>query len=463
MKRRNFIKTAAGLVAGSAISFPYILPSGRLFAQTGSQIAEHVVFVLFAGGVRHQEAIGQRYLEDSQYKINPIDENNVVGNIMPNMLVGEAPEKKIVYGMDPANGQQGTPGSIPIPKKIQKTIQEQGILFSEMTCHTAGHYNGLSALVSGNYSTTQGLRQKPLNPTIFEYVRKYLNVPASKVWFIGNGIGNSTPLLNYSEVEGFGALYGANFFAPGMTFGKKGKEYISDAKNYHPEEDFGPIYEMQAFLNNSFLTTGGVLPSIGNTPEEKYHIKEYVKGVFDGSANDLFGSVDGRAMNGDIRNTLYTCSILREFKPAITVVNYSNVDGCHSNFTGYLQSLHRADFAIGYLWNFIQNQPDLKNNTVLILAPEHGRNSEPNRIIDDNDWFAYDHSDANTKRNFAMMVGPDGWNIPKGEIFGSEGNPVGDTASCMLTAAEVLGCKQNIIENDSGRLFNTQSLIDIVS
>ena len=64
MKRRGFIKKAAAATAG-AFAVPYILPSGRLFAASGSQLAEHVVMVMFAGGVRHQESVGLNYLDQS--------------------------------------------------------------------------------------------------------------------------------------------------------------------------------------------------------------------------------------------------------------------------------------------------------------------------------------------------------------------------------------------------------------
>ncbi|MFM2306650.1 MAG: hypothetical protein RLZZ367_1319, partial [Bacteroidota bacterium] len=46
MKRKEFIRNAALTAAGSMV-VPYILPSGRLFAATGSRRANHVVFCLF--------------------------------------------------------------------------------------------------------------------------------------------------------------------------------------------------------------------------------------------------------------------------------------------------------------------------------------------------------------------------------------------------------------------------------
>ena len=79
MNRRKFIRNA-GIAGAGAFAVPYILPSGRLFAATGRQLAGHVVYVLFAGGVRQQESILQRYLDDSQGL-------PWAGNIMYNMFL----------------------------------------------------------------------------------------------------------------------------------------------------------------------------------------------------------------------------------------------------------------------------------------------------------------------------------------------------------------------------------------
>ena len=254
MKRRNFIKKTGVIAAGSAIA-PMILPSGRLFANTGLQKAPHVVYVLFAGGVRQQESVLQRYLDDSQGL-------PYAGNIMYNMLNGSPPNGKIAYGT-------GQGGENPIAKLLNTTLQEQGTLFKEVNSTTAGHYQGLNSLLQGNTAVTQGLKKKPVNPTIFEYLRRHTRAPASKVWFVGNGIGNSTPLLNYSEHPEYGAQYGANFFAPGITFGNVGQEYLANAKLYHPEDQLSPIYEMKYFLDNSFDSYGKDLLTLGNTDEEK--------------------------------------------------------------------------------------------------------------------------------------------------------------------------------------------------
>ena len=85
---------------------------------------------------------------------------------------------------------------------------------------------------------------------------------------------------------------------------------------------------------------------------------------------------------GDQQTIGYACEVMSWFKPTITVVNLSNVDTCHSNFTRYLQALHRADHGVAHMWNYIQTQiPEMAGDTAMIIIPEHGRNLNPNPIL----------------------------------------------------------------------------------
>ena len=143
---------------------------------------------------------------------------------------------------------------------------------------------------------------------------------------------------------------------------------------------------------------------------------------------------------GELDSIGYACEVMKRFKPKLSVVYLSSVDTCHSNFTAYLQNLHRADHGVGHLWNYIQNQvPEMSGNTAIILAPEQGRNLEPNNIVDANGFYSYDHSDENTRRVFGMMAGP---GIQTNLSLGSEGNSKGDLLNIAPTIAEILGFKE---------------------
>lgn len=411
---------------------PYLLNAAPLpLPQSGG--GPHIVFVMFAGGVRQQESVLQRYLTDSQGLVG----SSYEGNIMYNMLSGSNPTDKIVYG---TNGG-GLAGSQPIPQVLAQSIQEQGTLFNEVKAAGVGHFTGLVTLLTGSKFINQGLRQRPINPTIFEYARKFMELKATDTWFIGNGIGNSTPLLNYSAHPNFGVNYGANFLAPSVTFGSEGEEHIKYAKTYHPEEELGKVYEMQEFLNNAYNLEGTEFGGVENTIEEKHDIKLFVREMFQKKAA---GAIAHPPINdnGDTSTIGYTCEVLKWFKPKITVVNLNNVDTAHSDFTGYLKNLHRADHAVGHLWNYIQTQiPEMAGNTFFIACPEHGRNLEPNSILDKNDWLAYDHSDLNSTRIFSLMAGP---GVDTNLSVGSEANPIGDISDCILTMAEILGIRAQV-------------------
>jgi hypothetical protein len=434
MNRRKFIKKTA-LAAAGTFGMPYILPTGLLHAKQGVQMAEHVVFVLFAGGVRQQEAVLKRYLAGSQNE-------QIEGNIMYNMLAGAPPADKIAYGIDDTVNQ--IVGAYPISPILQTPLETIGTLFPEVRFSKggAGHFNGLSTGVSGNYFVTQGLRQRPGSPTIFEYLRRHAGFKATDCWFVGVDIGNSRPLLNFSANKDYGRQYGGNFIAPTVTFGAPGQAHFMDFKNYHPETDWEIFREIRGFLNNNFISDGLEIPHLYNTKEEENDIREFVRSTFEKVKSNSI-SLPPVNDNGDLKTLGFSVEVLRWFKPKMTVVDLSNIDVCHSNFTAYLKNLHRADHGVGFLWREIQRIPEMRDNTIMIVMPEHGRDEIANPIQDLNNWYAYDHSgnNLNARRIFTLMVGP---GIDANLKVGAEDNPIGDAADVVPTVAEVFGIKDQV-------------------
>ncbi|MFK7924217.1 MAG: hypothetical protein AB8H47_19820 [Bacteroidia bacterium] len=427
MNRRQFIKNSAA--AAGMLSMPYLLPSGRLFARTNDRKANHVVLVLFAGGIRQQESVLQRYLEGSQNEVQ-------AGNILYNLLDGEAPLDKIVYGQ---NGSRA--GEIPIDKILSTSLQQQGTLFREVNASNVGHYGGLNVCLQGTDQATQGLKQRPLNPTIFEYVRRHAGLSATDVWFIGSGIGNSVPLLHHSIHTDYGEQYAANFLAPSVTFSNKGYEHFADGRSYHPEQELEPIQQIKTFLDLQYDRVASSLGGVQNTREEQFQLRAFLEDLYLRTPTQEILMPPVRD-NNDLRSIGYAAEVLRKFQPTLTVVNLESSDVCHSNFTEYLGNMHRADHAVGFLWDYIQrNLPQMAEDTIMLVVPECGRNEKPNPIRDENDWFAYDHSDANSQRVFGMMVGN---NVPQNLSIGGEGNPIGQTSDIVPTIADILGIKEEV-------------------
>ena len=447
MKRRKFIKKTAGAALTTSL-FPYILPSGILSSSTTSPLADHVVFVLFAGGVRQQESVLMRYLAGSQNE-------NVEGNILYNMLNGAPPETKIAYGQD--DTENDLIGHIPIDALLETPLELQGTLFPEVRYAKGGtgHYGGLLTGVSGNYNSISagGLRKRPAAPTIFEYLRKHAGFKATDTWYVGQDTGNSRPLLNHSLHPDYGQKYAGNFIAPSVTFGSPGQNHFMNFKNYHETDEWNNALEIRDFLNKNFNQGESNIPHLYNTGAEDNSIKSFVKSTFAKNGNIFLPPVND---NSDLKIIGYTLELLHWFQPKVTVVDLSNVDSCHVNFSSYLKNMHRADHGIGFLWKEIQKIPGMAGNTAMIVMPEHGRDLEPNSIQDENDWFAYDHSGGNSRRIFTLMVGA---GIDAGLRIGDEANPVGDSADIVPTIADIFGIKQTVY--DKGLLDpNARSLFD---
>ena len=198
--------------------------------------------------------------------------------------------------------------------------------------------------------------------------------------------------------------------------------------------------DLKDFLDNAYATSGTPLPDIGNTDEEKEQIKNFIKTTYENKTAGLI-PFPPEGQSGDLGVIGYACELLKTFKPTLLVIDMQNVDVCHTNYTYYLQALHRGDHGVGYLWDYIQTQiPEMMDDTAMIIIPEHGRNLNTNSVIDVNSWGAIDHdSDANSRRVFSMLIGPSVSSIPQGLVKGAPGNPVGDSTDIVPTIAELLG------------------------
>lgn len=429
MKRRQFIKQV-GIASAGVMIAPYLLPSGRLFAATGSRLANHVVFVLFAGGLRNQETVDMQYLANQGIATQ--------GNVMPNMLKGASPASNLVYK--------------PWTPILTNPLSTQGTLFTEMRYKSGptGHYNGHTAALTGNYTSNDiNIGVNPSSPTIFEYYRKH-NDPAKaaiNAWWLSEGLGPYSS-LNYSKHPEYGPIYGANYLRPMTTFTQQGYNYFNNIPDFQPD-DITRISTIKDFLDRNFSQTGAALPGIHNTNSDKEKIKQFIKSTIVKTKNNqiewaLPSGITQKDLTGDLVNVSYAWEVMNTFEPELMVINTFNSDVCHNDFSNYITNLHRADFGIGWLWNKIQSHPKLKDDTVMICMPEHGRNLKSNTITDKNGLNAYDHtSDDNSRRVFGLVLGPKSI-VKQGQVVGTQSSPKGESIDVVPTIAHILGFKDKI-------------------
>lgn len=411
MKRRKFIRNV-GLGAAASL-FPTILPAGTVFAKTGARKVNHVVFCLFAGGVRNLESV-----------------QKADGNLMPYTLIGnESISPDIAPGMSPFPPNNGT------------TLQEIGTLFKEFRYAQGptGHYNAHSTAITGQYVLENvQIKEPPKTPTVFELYRKH-NSPgqtANKVWWVTDSLG-PYPYLNYSSYPGYGPSFGANTIQSLSIFNPDVFQVLGDPVSFHSSE-MQKVDRVREFLDGQFKKPQGVLDTgVRNTPEDREAISAWLQQMLsEANSGQHLNPWGVGAMNGDMYNAFYATQILDAFEPELLVVNMQGIDICHTDFTRYCNQIRRADFALNKLWEFIQNHPILANDTVLIVAPEHGRNQQPNTIIDAYGRYAVDHtSDAMSREIFCLVAGPAGV-VNRNQVISQV---TGESIDIVPTIANVLG------------------------
>ncbi len=408
-------------MAAGAVSLPYLLPGGTLFAPTGSRIANHVVFCLFAGGVRNLESV---------HKID--------GNLMPNMLTGNESISNDILG-----------GMSNLPSPASTRLQTLGTLFREFRYKQGptGHYGGHNTILTGRYDETISLAQRPKYPTVFELYRKHSSPEQAALnsWWVSNSLG-PYPALNFSDDPEYGAIYGANYVQPGSMIVGMPQDPIQldDVK-------LDKVASMRQFMDNNFTSkTTAKDAGITNTAANRKRIEEFLRAEYQNAVNGQYSSFWGlqqNTINNDQVTMFFAEQVIKEFKPELLVVNMQDVDTCHQNFTRYANNIRKADYAVAKLWETIQNTPGMANDTILIVAPEHGRNLQPNTISDQYGRYALDHtSDPTSREIFCLVVGPPS-KVKQNQLITQQ---VGESIDLVPTIARILGFDSEI---PGGRLF----------
>ena len=420
MKRRKFIRDL-GLGTAATIGVPYLLPSGRLFAASGARKANHVVFCLFAGGVRNLESVHKND-----------------GNLMPYTLKGtEGISSDIISGIN----------FVP-PNTSGITLQEQGTLYKEfrMKYGPTGHYGAHATAMTGVYTGENlNINANPQYPTIFELYRKH-NSPsmsAKNTWWVSNSLGAYSH-LNYSTYAGYGPDYGANYIQPASIISQKGFDNLGNSRIYNNTEE-EKIKALRGFCDAHFSSQyNGAANSITNTEEDKIEIESFINQCFIEAAAGQFNdpwSIGGGLYNNDMQTVHFAEKIIQEYKPELLVVNMQDVDIAHSNFTLYANNIQKADYALAHLWDTLQSTPGMADDTILIAMPEHGRNQDGNGLYDSYGREALDHTNDDYSREiFSLILGPSGV-VVQDQVFSQE---KGESIDIVPTIANILGFDNDV-------------------
>ncbi|MEM7387594.1 MAG: hypothetical protein AAF514_21885 [Verrucomicrobiota bacterium] len=325
LPRRNFIKSCAG--AASVASLPGSLLANRRPDYNGP----NVVIVRFGGGVRRRETIDPKHTF-SPYLCHELTKR---GTLYANMVLDR------IEGIETSHGQ--------------------GTLFI-LTGKYEKHRD-IGDYKEGVDKQFLGARFESSVPTVFEYLRKQYNVPDHQTLIINGEDRTDEEFYSFSNHHLFGAafqsevlsLYRFKVFllrrqiASGRWDGKKLKEKQQELKKLESID---------------YRTTKPRASS------QIVHFWENWQAHYGDS-----GFVNPR---GDRLLTELSLRAMKELKPKLLMINYNDPDYVHwGNMSHYTRGISVIDEGLKQLITATETLDGYKDNTIFVIVPDCGRDSNP--------------------------------------------------------------------------------------
>lgn len=199
----------------------------------------------------------------------------------------------------------------------------------------------------------------------------------------------------------------------------------------------------QYFLNQTgadktkawLISSKGKLEILANTKQKKWW-NMYMPSTYCGVKGNSADYV------GDIQTFNKVKEVFAQYKPNLTLINFLAVDanGHQNNWPEYLAALQKCDEYAYQIWNTIQSDPEMKDQTTLFITNDHGRHLDGRK-----DGFV-SHGDKceGCKHISLLALGPD---FHKDLVVGTPAEMIDISA----TIAEMLGF---LMPTSRGRVLN---------
>jgi len=131
-------------------------------------------------------------------------------------------------------------------------------------------------------------------------------------------------------------------------------------------------------------------PNLTPLQKEANSMQHYVADIF------------GQGERPDANTFSLGDAYLKANHPRVLYLDFGDPDdfGHEGKYDMYLDAAHKTDAMLRDLWNYLQQDPFYKNQTTLMIFPDHGRG------IGD-EWTSHGSSIARANETYLMVMGPD--------------------------------------------------------
>ena len=221
------------------------------------------------------------------------------------------------------------------------------------------HFNTISSVLTGDWQHVDDWGgQKAPDPTLFHYFQTHHHVGPEETWVV-----TSNKQLTANIGPGANVVLSKQLMIEAV-------ERIIMGQSRRKLEREQLLQEMKEVLETDYERIGWGMPEYSVFQDPK------VKDTFITALTEFIHGPNAPT-SGDELTFLVAKEVMRRIGPALLMMNFSEMEVAHSgSYALHLGGIRRSDSICGRLWKFIQDTPDLKESTTLIIMNEFGRDPD---------------------------------------------------------------------------------------
>ncbi len=314
---------------------------------------------------------------------------------------------------------------------LQRILIPRGILFAGMEIEQiegvdTSHGEGTLHILTGKYKGFSKVpggpvqRLEPDVPTLFEYLRKHFPVPVHQALLINGEDRTAEEFFTFSTHHHFGVEFRSQVLSL----------YRFKIHRLRRELDSGLLTEtdvqtktreLERLEQQDYQSTGSNSSELAAFWDRWHH---------------YYGSSGLINPRGDRVLTELAVWAIRDLRPKLLMINYQDPDYVHWGYKShYYNGITIIDQGIQRLFAVVEQDPEYRDNTVVCIVPDCGRDSNPFLAVP----FQHHFNSRSAHEIFALLIGP---GIPSNQRV----DKVVSQVDIAPTLAQLMGFKTEFAE-----------------
>lgn len=256
---------------------------------------------------------------------------------------------------------------------MRHILAKEGTLFSRMELEQlksviTSHGEGTLYILTGKYQRIEKTflkeRIESNVPTLFEYLRKKYDIPEVETLIINGEDRISEEFYSFSNHHLFGLKYRSQVLSLYRFKIHLLKQQINSNRLTYPELE-EKIKELKNLEKENY--------------RQNRELSQPLKlSKFWDEWQQIYGETGLINPRGDRLLTELAVQAIKKLRPKLLMINYNDPDYVHWGYKShYTRGISIIDQGIKRLVNIIQGDEEYRNNTVLCIVPDCGRDSNP--------------------------------------------------------------------------------------